>query len=423
MNFDKIVNSKGADQIELCYNSLSSKDVSVKKNEIYNMAEKQTSGAGIRAIVNGKIGFAYTSNLNKLNDTLKKAIRLAKFSNQKVKLKSYPKYTKAKGIYDKSFEKANDKKIFEDIHSAIKFAKENNSMITDGGVSLAIAQVIYMNSEGANLQEKETYRTTSSLINYKDSEGVWETTSTKNNNDFKETTKKAIDIAKKNSIKEDIKTGKYDVVFHPFSLSSIFGNAIYPNFNAEFIQKGKSKLGKELGNKVFSDKLNIVDTGILPGAWGSHTFDAEGVPTQETVLVKNGVIKNFMYDLVRAQKEGKESTGNAAREYSTQPSISPSNFIIKPGKKDPIKEIDKGLLIYHPLNAHSISPSSGDFSLGVYLGFLIKNGEIKYAPKHAMISGNIFDLFKNIKFIGNDTINVGELHSPSIVATTQVIGI
>jgi len=422
MNFDKIVRSKEADQIDLYYNSISSKEFSIKSDEIYNMAEKQTSGVGIRAIVNNKIGFSYTSNMDKLNETLKRAIKLAKFSNQKVKLKNYSKYKKLAGNYDKKFENISNKEIFNDINSAVEFAKKNNSMITDGGISFSIANTIYMNSEGADLQEKETYQTISSLINYKDSEGAWEDYSTSYRNNFKNVAEKAIDLAKKNSVKGDIKTGKYDIIFHPMALSSIFTSAIYPNFNAEFVQKGKSKLSKELGNKVFSDKLSITDSGLLPNAWGSHTFDSEGVPSQETILVKNGVIKNFMYDLVRSQKENKESTGNALRSYASQPSISPSNFIIHPGKKDPLKEIDKGILLYYPLNAHSINPSSGDFSLGVYLGFLIKNGEIKYAPKQAMISGNIFDLFKNIKLIGNDTMQLGELNSPSIVATTKVIG-
>ena len=74
------------------------------------------------------------------------------------------------------------------------------------------------------------------------------------------------------------------------------------------------------------------------------------------------------------------------------------------------------------MNSHGINPSSGDFSLGVYLGLWIENGEIKFSPKQAMVSGNLFDVFKNIKLIGNDVMDLGGLISPSIVATMHVIG-
>ena len=177
-----------------------------------------------------------------------------------------------------------------------------------------------------------------------------------------------------------------------------------------------------VSKKVFDEKLTINDNGLLDGGLSSEIFDGDGVPAQNTALVKKGVVKGFIYDLIRAQKENKKSTGNAARSYNCLPAVGISNFQIMPGKKEIIPEIDKGLLLYNPLNAHSINSITGDFSLGVMEALWIEKGEIKYAPKHVMISGNIFDLLKNIKLIGKDVMQTGSLVSPSIVAETQIIG-
>lgn len=420
--FKEILRAKEADQLEVYYNSTSSKEIAVKSNGIAEISENNTSGAGIRAIIKNKIGFAYTSNLNKLKETAKLAVKLAKHSNETVKLKTYQKYPKPKRIFDKKFNSINESDVFNDINSAIKYAKINNSTIIAGSVSLTQIESRYLNSEGSDLQEKSTYFASDISANYRDSDGVWGSYSTIFKHNFKDITKKAVEMAKQMSVKGKIKTGDYDVVLHPLGMPDLFDSAIFPNFNADFIQKGKSKLSNQIGNKIFSDKLNITDNGIMDAGWNSSSFDAEGVPSQETKLIEKGILKNFMYDLIRAQKENKESTSNAARSFRAQPIIAPRNFIIHPGKHDPIKNIDKGLLIYSPLNSHGVNPSSGDFSLGVYLGLWIENGEIKFSPKQAMVSGNLFDVFKNIKLIGNDVMDMGGLISPSIVATMHVIG-
>ena len=52
----------------------------------------------------------------------------------------------------------------------------------------------------------------------------------------------------------------------------------------------------------------------------------------------------------------------------------------------------------------------------------VEKGEVKFAPKNVMLSGNLFDLFNNIKLIGKDVMQTGSLVSPSIVAPTQIIG-
>ena len=421
MNLKKAFSVKGYDQLDLYYQEHNLRGITLENNKIKNFECDVTGGVGIRAIVKGKIGFAYTTNLKKLIETVKQAITVAKFSNQNVTLKSYSKYKRPKGLFDKNVLKVGDRELISSLNKAISFAKKNKA-IAAGGLNLSESSTSYLNSEGLDLEEKDTEVSTSMDIIYKGVEASWYDERRKYKDMVLPTITKSLNLAKQMSVKGNVKTGKYDVIFHPFALSQILSYGLYPSFDADFVQKGKSKLATKMSKKVFDEKLTINDNGLLEGGLSSETFDGDGVPVQDTLLVKNGVVKGFIYDLVRAQKENKNSTGNAARGYNVLPSVGISNFQIKPGRKEIIPEIDKGLLLYSPLNAHSINSITGDFSLGVMEALWIEKGEIKFAPKHVMISGNVFDLLKNIKLIGKDVIQTGSLVSPSIVAKTQIIG-
>ncbi|MBD3263110.1 hypothetical protein GF374_01895 [Candidatus Woesearchaeota archaeon] len=424
MNLKKAFEVKGYNQLEIYHGKSKSRNIIIKNNKIKNFESNLLVGTGIRAIVKGKIGFAYTTNSKKLIETVKKAIKLAKYSNQKVKLKSYSKYSKPKGLFDKKIPEINNKELIDSAEKAISFAKKNKAILTQSGLGLSESSITYLNSEGLDLHEKTTYFSNSSSVNYKGVEADWEKSSRNYDDVLLSITKKAMNIAKQMSKKGKIKTDKYDVVFHPLALQQILKNGLYTAFNSDFIQKGKSMLADKIGKKIFDEKLTIIDNGILDKGLNSGVFDGDGVPMQKTTLVKNGVVKGFLYDLLRAQKENKKSTGNAMRGYISLPSVYVSNFQIKPGKvKDVVSEIDKGLLLYSPLNAHSINPITGNFSLGAMMALWIEKGEVKFAPKNVMLSGNVFDLLNNINMIGSNSMQISEsLASPSIVAKTQVIG-
>lgn len=423
MNLKDAFSVKGYDQLDLLYQESNMRSATAENNRLRNFEKNLTKGVGIRAIVNGKIGFAYTTDFQKLQETVKQAIKLAKFSNLSVTLKSYKKYAKPKGIFDKKVTELGDERLIDALQSAVSFVKKNNTILTEATIALSEVYAKYLNSEGLDLEAKGTGFSDSISINYKNIEAGWTGGSRNFENRILKTTQNAVDLAKNMSKKGKIKTGKYNVIFHPFALQQMLSYGLYPSFDADFVQKGTSKLAGKIGEQIFDEKLTINDNGILDAGLSSAPFDGEGVPSQNTPLVEKGVLRGFLYDLIRAQNEKRESTGNAVRNFSTLPEIGVTNFQIFPGKiKDITSEVDKGLLLYQPLNPHSTNPVTGDFSLGVMEALWIENGEIKFAPKHIMISGNIFELLKNITFIGRDVIQTGSLVSPSIVAQTQVIG-
>jgi PmbA protein len=156
-------------------------------------------------------------------------------------------------------------------------------------------------------------------------------------------------------------------------------------------------------------------------------FDGEGVPQQKTLLIDKGVLKGFLYDNYTAKKEGKESTGNASRSgYLSTPDIDTTNFHIMSGVSsadDMIRQVDDGLLVYYLQGAHSSNPVSGDFSVVATPVWSIKDGEIISAARAVMLAGNIFEVLKSVKLVGNNERQIGSLiTSWLMVENVRVIG-
>jgi PmbA protein len=193
------------------------------------------------------------------------------------------------------------------------------------------------------------------------------------------------------------------------------------------VQRNQSPFKDKLGQQVAAESLTIYDDGLMPKALRTGLFDGEGTPRQKTPIIENGVLKNFLYDNYAARKEGKESTGNASRAgYLSTPGIEATNFHILPGTKSAetmLNEIDDGLLIYYLQGAHSSNPVSGEFSVVATPAWKIKKGQKTHCSRGIMLAGNIFELLKNVKSIGSNERQLGQLVSPWIeVDNVKVIG-
>lgn len=199
-----------------------------------------------------------------------------------------------------------------------------------------------------------------------------------------------------------------------------------PSFLAENVLKGKSMLAERRGDLVFSPLVHIRDNGILPGGVASAPFDAEGVPQQDTIVVREGVLAAFLYDTYWARRDGAVATGNATRGGIKSPAhLSVTNFYLENGTtpvKNLINGISRGVLITDVMGMHTANPISGDFSVGAS-GFCIEDGIIAYPVKEIALSGNIIELFTAVEAVGDDLRFFGGIGAPSLrVAALDVSG-
>lgn len=226
-----------------------------------------------------------------------------------------------------------------------------------------------------------------------------------------------------------MKTGEYRLVLPP-ETATAFLNAMSEMLSADKVQKGKSPFRDLLGQTVASEIVTVIDDGRLKGGLATSLYDSEGMPSEETVLIENGRLRNFLYDSYCAKKGRTRSTGNASRgNYHRQPAISPTNFYLKPGvvkRDDAMRSVEEGLYITEVSGLHAaVNPTSADFSVPAK-ALLIKNGEFAGAVDNITISGNLLKFFESIESLADDLAWVpssGMIGSPTIfVADTKVTG-
>lgn len=228
--------------------------------------------------------------------------------------------------------------------------------------------------------------------------------------------------------KKHVKTKEMQLALHPEAIGDLLDGFIESAFSAENVQKKKSAIFGNLGNKMFSDSLSIYDDASKNDFMFSRSFDDEGSPSKRVDLIKSGNAKDLLYDNYTARKIGKLSTGNASRSASSRPEISTTNLFVEKGtEKDPVGQIKDGLYVKGLIGVHTMNLETGDFSLGVSEGHYVKDGELMFPVKDTMISGNLLNLLNNISAIGKEVEHsaaaAGGVYAPIMLFDkVQVIG-
>ncbi len=215
-----------------------------------------------------------------------------------------------------------------------------------------------------------------------------------------------------------VKTQKAPVVFSPEIARSIIGN-IFEAANGDSIYRNASFFSEQLGQQVAGENITVVDDGTMIfdgiGGFGTSPFDGEGLPTRRTVLVENGILKNYVLNTYTAKKLGMKSTGNASRGLAGNPGIGAGNFYLEPGMLTPqqlIGDVKSGLYVTETMG-FGVNLVTGDYSQGAS-GMWIENGELAYPVEEITIAGNLKDMYKNIVAIGNDLVFRGSSAAPTI---------
>jgi PmbA protein len=195
------------------------------------------------------------------------------------------------------------------------------------------------------------------------------------------------------------------VLFSPTG-SPVLALPLTQALNGKNVYRGISPMTNKLGEQLFDEKLTIVDDPTLDGRPGSSSHDDEGVPRQRRALINHGELCSFIYDLKTAALAGAEPTGHGARGLFDLPSPSFSNLIMEGGDTslaDIIAGIEKGLLVESILGLGQGNIISGDFSNNLDLAFRIEDGEIVGRVKEVSIAGNVYEDLRAIEAISQET--------------------
>lgn len=199
--------------------------------------------------------------------------------------------------------------------------------------------------------------------------------------------------------------GSMTVVLGPGWPGVLLHEAVGHGLEGDFNRKGISAYSGRLGQKVASELCTIVDNGTLANRRGSLNIDDEGIPTQNNVLIENGILKNYMMDKRNGRLMGVPSTGNGRREsYSHVPMPRMTNTYMLAGQSDPeeiIASVKKGLYAVN-FGGGQVDITSGKFVFSASEAYLIENGKIGAPVKGATLIGNGPDTLTRVSMVGND---------------------
>jgi TldD protein len=199
--------------------------------------------------------------------------------------------------------------------------------------------------------------------------------------------------------------GEMDVVICNGWGGVLFHEACGHCLEADFITNGSSAYANLVGERVGPDSLTAIDDGTIPGRRGSLRFDDEGTPSQETVLIEQGILREYMWDLTEARRAGRASTGNGRRQsFRHMPMPRMTNTFIAAGPHDPeeiIRNTKRGLYA-KKLGGGQVEIGRGDYVFAVTEGYLIEDGKLTAPVRGATLVGNGPESLKQMDMIGND---------------------
>lgn len=194
------------------------------------------------------------------------------------------------------------------------------------------------------------------------------------------------------------------VIFEKDAMTTLFG-CFAPAFYGSQIARGISPLTGKLGEKIFSDRITVIDDPRNPDALFLANYDDEGHPTFTKVVVDHGVFETILHNSKSALKMNASSTGNGFKSGGGATDVSSMNLYVVPGK-DSLKELEEimgnGIVITELAGMHAgVEFVSGNFSLQAR-GYLVENGKKVRPLTLITVAGNFFELMKNVEAVGND---------------------
>jgi len=218
-----------------------------------------------------------------------------------------------------------------------------------------------------------------------------------------------------------ISTCQVPIVFDPLTARSLL-NHIFDGVSGGAIYRRSSFLVDQIGQVVAAPEVTVVDDARLPAGLGSSPFDDEGVPTQTTPIIENGVLRNYLHSAYTARKLRSRHTGHGNRAASGVVTIGPTNFYLKGGPYSPeeiLRSVKRGLYVVE-LIGFGVNTVTGDYSRGA-VGLWIEDGKFVHPVQEVTIAGNLRQMLKNIEMIGNDVTFVGSIAAPTLKIGNMVI--
>jgi len=417
----EILSHIAADYAELRFHDRRMNVVSIRKGEPEIAQANRLAGVGVRLLDGGRWGFSSTAGMERAD--IMKAIRNASTATKamrKAKKTLAPAKT-AKGEFRPPVNSPLDKHPIEEKLELVKKAEakaRRAAKISSASCSYVerIDKKVIVTSDGAEAlitDFKPEFRLSvvardgTNVAQASEAVGVtggWD--DLWRYGDWEKMVERAVKRAQRLLHAEFPKGEKMTVILNPEVAGLIAHEAIGHTVEADFVMSGAVTAGR-IGERVASELVTLCDAGPsehIPGAAGTLLVDDEGVLTERTVVIENGILKSYLHNRESAAEFGVSPTGNArAYEYSDEPIIRMRNTYIEPGDmslEELLASTDRALLLEGALGGQA--DANAEFMFGVEEATLIENGKRKKTFREVAISGNAFEVLKSVDAISKE---------------------
>ena len=418
--------SAGGDYADLYFESVTSTSLGMDESLIKTASQGISVGCGIRVVSGERTGYAYTDDLS--SERLLRAARTAALiaSGPAKELMSGFRETPTPSLYALAGA-SNDAEIAEKlklIERADKAARSFDSRITQvrAGINDELRRILVAASDGTFASDTQPLARFNVFVIAKDGVNTAKGTSGGGGRvglDFFEDARGegGLDKSPEHFAREAARTailqlgavaapaGEMEVVLGPGWPGVLLHEAVGHGLEADFNRKKTSAFAGLIGQQVASTKVTVVDNGLMPGRRGSINMDDEGNPTQETVLIENGILKGYLSDKLSSRLMGTPNTGSGRREsYHHIPMPRMTNTYMLNGDdmpEDIIKSVKRGLYAVN-FGGGQVDITNGKFVFSASEAYLIEDGKVTRPVKGATLIGNGPEALKYVSMVGND---------------------
>lgn len=404
----------GGDFAEVFLEDKITKNYNYLDNKLDSFKIATTYGLGLRLAKNNQVYYGATNDFSK--KSLKELINLL---NQNIKGKvliQNVKLAKLKSYKDKVLITDDDSFVKNKLQYINNLIRKKDQRIKQVNINVtSIKQIVKIANHKGRYVKENRYLTRLYLIIYFEDQDL------KANITYSKGAKMGLELLDTISYEKEIanliKEGLAKLYakpclgkIMPVVIAGGFGGVIIHEacghaLEATSVADNLSVLANDLNKKIANPKVTIIDDGTIYQEWGSSKIDDEGNLTQKNVLIKDGVLVNYLIDTINNRQLKMQVTGSARREsYLYAPTSRMNNTYLAKGLdkvSDMIKGIDLGLYAAK-MGGGCVSPETGDFNFNCDLAYMIRDGKIAECVKSASLTGNTKNILKEITMVSDN---------------------
>jgi PmbA protein len=423
--------SRKADRAEVLFNEYETTRVHFKAGALHQAAIVDGRGVGLRTFVEGRVGYASTTDFDKIDELLENALAAARYGREaEYELPNGAADYREVNTYDEAAAKISPREMVDVGEQAVeKTTGTGGRYVVDVEVDRVVGRTRLVNTAGFDrTQDRTSYdfavivqRTAEDDIFYHydyDASFARDFDEMAIVQRLLETLAWADDVV-------DIRTGTMDLIFDPGEVPTLLFPVV-TCVNGAHVVDDSSALAGRLGEQIADPRFTLIDDATDAFGFMAGAFDGEGTPARRTAVIERGVLTSYLTDLATASRLGTASTGHARRTLTQPPVPGASNVIVEPGERtaaELVADVKTGIRVLHTAGGSMGNLRGGELSATAAYALKVENGEIVGRVKDCIFGGNVFEMLKQrLRGISSDARRAhGHYLAPAVVIADQTI--